>query len=116
TFTIHSKEKLEREGKNISLFDISSQIDLDKVEAFIQQVEKETGVKHLQYELEVVPTIQGVVEYSGKVFDIDVQDKLTFNYLSDEIILASEKNFSTAIQPNDGVTAVSSVGLFGQTL
>jgi hypothetical protein len=116
SFPLQNKQSFEGKGTDISVIDSSYQIDLDQVNAFILQVENETGVRHPQYELEVVPNIQGEVQYLDKVREIDIQDKLVFNYLPEEIKLASEKAYSTAIQPNDSQTMTTSFSVLGLTI
>lgn len=116
TFPLKNNQLFDYKGKTIPIIDSSYQIDLAQVKAFILQVEKETGVRHSQYELEVVPTIQGNVEYADIVRDFDFQDTLKFNYLSEEIKLASEKSFSSAIHPNGSQIVMNPFNLLGFSL
>lgn len=112
-FPLQSKQSFEGKGTDISVIDSSYHIDLAQVKTFILQVENETGVRHPKYELEVVPTIQGELHYSDKVKEIDIEDKLIFDYLPLEIKLASEKDYSTAIQPNDSQTLTTPFNVLG---
>lgn len=115
-FPLQNKQSFEQRGTDISVIDNSYQIDLDQVKSFILQVEDETGIRHSQYELEVVPTIQGEIQYADRVRDFDIQDKLEFDYFSEEIQLASDKRFTTAIQFNDTQTIVNSFSILGFSL
>ena len=62
---------------------------------FITQVEEETGIRPSQYTIEVVPNIIGTINYDGQEKNIVVEDKLTFQYLYEEITLSSEKTFTS---------------------
>lgn len=110
---LQGNKNFEQTGTNLSIIDSSYSIDLKQVEAFILQVEAETGVVQSQYELEVVPTLQGVIQFGDIVRDIDLRDTLKFTYLSKEINLASEKKFSTAIQFNESQTIADSISFLG---
>lgn len=116
SFPLQTKQSFEGKGKDIPVIDGSYSIDLAQVKAFILQVENETGVRHSQYELEVIPTIQGDLQYADKVIEIKLQDKLVFNYLSEEIKLASEIAYFTAIQPNESQTLTTSFSVLGLTI
>ncbi|MGN7385463.1 DUF5305 family protein [Sporosarcina sp. SAFN-015] len=115
-FSLQDKQSFEGKGTDISVISSSYQIDLGQVNAFILQVENETGVRHPKYELEVVPTIQGELQYSDKVKELDIQDKLIFDYLPEEIKLASEKAYSTAIEPNENQTLTKSFSILGLSI
>lgn len=112
-FSLQNKQNFEEKGMDISVIDSSYEIDLAQVKAFILQLENETGVRQSQYELEIVPTIQGVLQYSDKLTEIDIQDRLLFNYLSEEIKLASAKVFSTAILPDESQAMTTSFSVLG---
>lgn len=113
TFTLQSEQDFEEKGTAIAVIDGAYEIDLAQVEAFISQVENETGVRQSQYELEIVPTIQGELQSSGKVTEIDISDKLLFNYVAEEIKLASEKVYSTAVLPAESQTVTTSFSVLG---
>lgn len=114
-FPLQGKKDIEEKGTNLSVIDNSYKINLAQVEAFIVRVENETGVKHAQYEIEVVPSIKSVIQYADKELNINIQDKLKFIYLQDEIKLASEKNFTAMLLPEDN-TVINSVSVFGLSI
>ncbi|MEK5067052.1 DUF5305 family protein [Sporosarcina sp. FSL K6-1508] len=94
-FPLEKKQAFEEKGKAIAILEKAYKIDLEKVNAFILQVEEETGIKLPQYAIEVVPNIQGTINYDGKEMNIQEQGKLTFQYSYEEIALASEKVFTS---------------------
>ncbi|MFS0689419.1 DUF5305 family protein [Sporosarcina sp. 179-K 8C2 HS] len=116
TYPLQSKQTFEQKGKDISVIDNVYKIDLTQLNAFITQVEEETGVRQSQYDLEVVPTIHGVIQYADMERELQVQDKLIFHYLYDEIKLASEKSFTTAVQFNESETTANPFSLLELTL
>lgn len=116
TYPLQNNQTFELKGTDIPVIDNIYKIDLTQLNTFITQVEEETGVRHSQYDLEVVPTIQGVLQYSNMERDIQVQDKLIFHYLYDEIKLASEKSFATSIHFNESQTSTNPFRFLGLSL
>ena len=95
SFPLEQQQSFEQKGTEISIIDNAYKIDLEKINAFIMQVEEETGIRPSQYTIEVVPTIIGTINYAGKERDIQVEDKLIFQYSYDDIVLSSEKTFAS---------------------
>jgi len=112
-FPLEQKQDFEVKGTIISMLDNAYEIDMEKLNAFIIQVEEETGVRPSQYEIEVVPNIKGTMLHAGKEMDIQIQDKLMFQYLHDEIKLASDKTFTSATPLTTNQVITNTFTLFG---
>lgn len=93
SFPLEQKQTFEQQGTDISILNNPYKIDLEKIGAFILQVEDETGISLPQYTIEVVPNIVGTIKYDGEEKTIQIEDKLTFQYSYDNIVLSSEKKF-----------------------
>jgi hypothetical protein len=115
-FPLEQKQVFEQKGTDISVVDYTSKIDLEQVQSFIMQVEQETGIKPTQYTLEVLPNIQGTINDSGVEKTFQLQDKLIFQYSFEEILLASEKNFTSMISFTSSQVDSKSFTVFGQEL
>lgn len=116
SFPLDQQQSFEQKGTEISIIDKSYQIDLEKINAFIIQVEEETGIKSAQYTIEVVPNIFGTINNAGTEWDFQVQDKLIFQYAHDEIKLASEKAFTSAISFSKPEVITNTFNLLGLAL
>lgn len=97
TFPLDKEHAFQKNGTEISILDKSYNIEIERIQTFITQVEEETGIRSDQYSIEVVPNIQGTINYSGKEIPIKINDKLSFQYTYEKIILASEKSFSSTV-------------------
>lgn len=95
TFPLEEKQAFEQTGTDISIIDQPYKIDLEQVKSFILRVEEETGIRPAQYTLEIMPNIQGTILDSGAEKPFQLQDKLVFQYSFEEIVLASEKEFTS---------------------
>ncbi len=96
-FPLEQKQSFEQQGTEISIIDSLYTISLNELNAFITQVEEETGITPSNYTLEVEPNLVGTISYAGIERELLVQDKLVFQYAFDSIILASEKAFTSTI-------------------
>lgn len=112
-FPLEEKQVFEVRGTALSMLDKAYKIDLEKLNAFIAQVEEETGVRPSQYEIEVVPNIIGTMLNAGKEMDIQIQDKLIFQYLTEEIKLASDKTFTSTSPLTTNQVITNTLTLFG---
>ncbi|MCL6572506.1 MAG: DUF5305 domain-containing protein [Bacillus sp. (in: Bacteria)] len=116
TFPLQQKQEFKLTGTELSIIDHTYKIELEKIHAFITQVEDETGIRSDQYTIAVVPTIQGMILYDGIETTIHAQDKLAFQYSDEEIKLASEKVFTSNIPFTTAQTMENTFKLFGITL
>ncbi|WP_164667894.1 DUF5305 family protein [Virgibacillus doumboii] len=96
-FPLEEKQPFKQEGTNIAVIDDSYKINLENIKSFITQVEEETGISPDQYTLEVVPNIEGTITSGGVEKAIQAQDHLAFQLSYNEITLASEKVFTSAV-------------------
>jgi len=112
-FPLEEKQGFEVKGTALSILDNAYKIDIEKVNAFITQVEEETGISLSQYEIEVIPNIKGTIYLAGKEMNIQVQDKLMFQYSFEEIKLASDKTFSSATSLTTNQVITNNFILFG---
>jgi hypothetical protein len=104
-FPLEEKQAFEQKGTEIPVIDQNFKIDLEEVNTFITRVQDETGVNPGQYTLEILPNIEGTINGSGVEKTFQMQDRLIFQYSYEEILLASEKNFSTMVPfTSSGVT------------
>jgi len=115
-FPLAEKQDFEVKGKTITVLENTYKIDLEKVNAFVLQVEEETGIKSPQYAIEIVPNIQGTIHYDGKEMNIQEQGNLAFQYSYDEITLASEKMFTSTTPLPTTEMNPNTIKLFGLTL
>jgi Family of unknown function (DUF5305) len=113
SFPLGKKHSFEHSGTEISILDDTYKIDLEQVKSFIMQVEKETGITPTQYTLEVLPNIEGFIKDAGREKAFQVQDRLVFQYTFNEILLASEKNFTSMIDFSSSNVDVNSFSIFG---
>ncbi|MFZ3577027.1 DUF5305 family protein [Virgibacillus sp. DJP39] len=116
TFPLEEKQYFEQTGKDLSIVDNAYTIDIAKLKTFITQVEEEIGVRPEQYALEVIPTIQGTINFNGKEEEIQPQERLVFQYAYDEINLASEKTFTSNASFTTTQTIKSTFQLIGVPL
>jgi hypothetical protein len=96
-FSLGQKQSFEQSGTEISIIEDTYKIDLEQVKTFINQVEQETGIHPSQYTLEVLPNIEGTIHDAGVEKIFQIQDRLVFQYSMEEILLASEKNYTSMI-------------------
>lgn len=96
-FPLEEKQTFEQKGTEISVMDQNYKIDLEQVKTFITRVQDETGINPGQYTLEVLPNTKGTINDAGVEKTFEMQDRLIFQYSYEEILLASEKNFTTMI-------------------
>ncbi|MEH7252630.1 DUF5305 family protein [Neobacillus niacini] len=115
-FLLGQKQAFEQSGTEISILDHTYKIDLDQIDSFIRQVEQETGIAPTQYTLEVLPNIQGTINDSGVEKNLQLQDKLIFQYSFEEISLVSETNFTTMISFTSSHIVSKSFTVFRQEL
>lgn len=97
SFPLEKKQSFEYNGAQISILDRTLNVNLEEVKSFIKQVEDEIGISPDQYSIEIVPNIIGTINYKGEEKAFHSEDNLVFQFYYDEIQLASDKNFSTAI-------------------
>ncbi|WP_423800229.1 DUF5305 family protein [Neobacillus sp. SAB-20_R2A] len=116
SFQLEPKRRFEQSGTEISVINDPYKIDLAQVEAFISQVEQETGITPDQYTLEVLPDIQGTIKYSGVEKPFQVQDRLIFQYSMEEIPLASEKGFTSMVSFTSSQVMTKKIEAFGVQL
>ncbi len=113
TFPLESKQSFEQKGTDLSILNETFTIDLEKIKTFITQVEEETGIRPDQYVLEVVPNIQGTINYAEKESVLKAEDKLIFQYSYEEIKLASEKEYSSVTPFTTNQVIKNTISLFG---
>lgn len=113
SFQLEPKRRFEQSGTEISVINDPYKIDLAQVQAFISQVEQETGITPDQYTLEVLPNIQGTIKYSGVEKPYRVQDRLIFQYSMEEIPLASEKSFTSIVSFTFSQVMTKKIEAFG---
>lgn len=94
-FPLDIKQSFEQKGTEISLLDKMLNIDLEKVNTFIIQVEEETGMRSDQYTIEVVPNMQGTINFNEKEVPFQMEEKLIFQDSYDKIVLGSETRFES---------------------
>ncbi|WP_438315325.1 DUF5305 family protein [Sporosarcina sp. FA9] len=106
SFPLDEKRSFDLKGTELSIIDGTFTIDLNKMNRFITQVEEETGIKPSQYVFEVTPNIIGEIQFGGQEKNIDLGDKLIFDYMYDELVLSSEKAF-TSVNTFSSVETIS---------
>jgi len=116
SFPLEKKQSFEHKGKDISILDNTFDINLEDVKKFIAQVEEDTGISPEQYTIEVVPNVLGTLNYEGKEREFQLDDKLAFQYYYDEIVLASEKTFSSVTPFTSTEVITNSFAIMGLTL
>ncbi|MDR7239076.1 DUF5305 family protein [Neobacillus drentensis] len=115
-FPLGQKQSFEKSGTEISIIEDTYKIDLEKVNSFIMQVEQETGINPSQYTLEILPNIKGTIHDAGVKKNFQIQDRLIFQYSMDEILLASEKSFTSMITFASSHVMTKIITVFSQDL
>ncbi|WP_342433986.1 DUF5305 family protein [Neobacillus sp. FSL H8-0543] len=115
-FPLEQKQEFEQKGTELSVMDHTYKIDLEQVKSFILQVEDETGIRPNQYTLEILPNIQGTINDSGVEKAFQLQDRLIFQFSFEEILLASEKSFTTMTSFTSSQVMANTFHFFGQEL
>ncbi|MGB2993667.1 MAG: DUF5305 family protein [Paenisporosarcina sp.] len=116
SFSLAEKQTFEHKGTEISIVDSTVSVNLEEVKSFIKQVEEETGISPEQYSIEIVPNILGTITFEGKEREFQLDDKLAFQYYYDEVVLASEKTFSSVTPFTSTEVITNSFRIFGLTL
>ncbi|QUW23535.1 hypothetical protein JSQ81_08555 [Sporosarcina sp. Marseille-Q4063] len=115
-FPLQEKQVFELKGTELILIDNNFDIALTEINSFITQVEEETGIRSDQYLLEVVPTINGTITYDGKEMPIPEQENLVFQSSYEEIVLISDKSFTSAIPFTSSEIITNTFNFFGTAL
>lgn len=98
-FPLEQKQTFHLSGTTLPVIDQAFTIDLEKIYDFIMQVEHETDIRPSEYSIEVVPNIEGTIHSAGKELAIPKQDNLIFQYLYEEMTLASDTTFTSQLTP-----------------
>lgn len=116
SFPLESKMPFELEGSELAVIDNAYEIDLNEINSFVTQVEEETEIRAEQYTIEVVPTIEGTIQYAGNDMPIPEQEALVFQLNNEEIVLISEASFASVAPFTRTETVTNTFSFFGNTL
>ncbi|MGI6588040.1 MAG: DUF5305 family protein [Peptococcia bacterium] len=94
-FPLTSKKNYVIQGKRGKAIQEEVVLDLEKINEFIAQVEKETGNSRRTYYFTVKPELTGTLTYNKKTLPLQEDSALQFAYEANEINLVGEQNFST---------------------
>ncbi|MBB4823355.1 hypothetical protein HNO89_000575 [Sporosarcina luteola] len=97
-FPLVKKTSFEKVGTSLVLLEEKSTVDLEKLNAFITQVEEETGISPSKYSIEIIPRLDGFIQSAGVERDMPHQEPLIFQYGFDSITLASDKTSTLDIE------------------
>ena len=116
-FPLEEKQSFKLEGKNINLLDSSVfYIDYKELEDFIQEVEDEVSISPQMYTMMIQPNIEGTITYNGKTENFQLNDPLTFQRYFEELVLASDTEFSTPLTSTSKYTVVNTLSILGMEL
>ncbi len=115
-FPLTVQQSFELMGTEIPLIDTNFNIDLDEINSFITQVEEETNIRSDQYLFEVAPNINGTITYDGNEIPIPEQENLVFQSSYEEIILISDKAFTSTIPFTSSQIITNTFNFFGNAL
>lgn len=113
SFPLEQKKTFEKTATEVSLINGNYKIDLEMIKNFITKVEDEIGVRSDKYTMEIVPNVQGTINFNGVEKDIQMEDNLIFQISYDEILLASEKEFASSIPFISTKVTANKINLFG---
>lgn len=113
-FPLEEKQTFKTEGTEINILNNATdyKIDLEQINNFIQKVEDEIQIRPEAYIIEIIPNIQGTISFDDTEEIINLTDNLIFQQYSDEIILASEKDFTSSIPFTNSIISQNSINLF----
>jgi len=96
-FPLTAKKNFAVQGKRGNVIKEEVVLDLEEIQEFIAQVEKETGNSRRTYSLAVKPELSGTLVYNQETLPLREDNALRFTYESSEIKVEGERNFATAL-------------------
>lgn len=113
SFPLEGKQSFEQNGTELPIINGAYKIDLEMIKAFITKVEEEIGIRPEKYTIEVIPNVQGAISFNGTEQDVQMEDRLIFQVSFEEIILASEKEFTSSLPFKTTKVIPNTINLFG---